>query len=234
MSDRGRIRRRPRRPRSSARLGSRRTSPDVLRGLDHHPTRRWSIGAGSQCNRQWDTARLAAPMRPRSAIVAGKGAGDAGVGEGAARAGRRRGGHGSSVEKLGLGPGACEQLPEPLRATMIDSAPTFVAQQRDPHVGARGRGRRSAASSAPCCSRRATGALSGFPKSSPSSHEQSTGKSTSTGAPGTPTQHPGERLPHRTTAFLARSAEPTLSTRERPESDQEHRTRSTPCETPPR
>jgi pimeloyl-ACP methyl ester carboxylesterase len=36
------------------------------------------------------------------------------------------------VEEVALGPGAWEQLPEPLRATMIDSAPAFVAEQRDP------------------------------------------------------------------------------------------------------
>jgi pimeloyl-ACP methyl ester carboxylesterase len=36
------------------------------------------------------------------------------------------------VEEVALGPGAWEQLPEPLRATMIDSAPAFAAEQRDP------------------------------------------------------------------------------------------------------
>ena len=37
------------------------------------------------------------------------------------------------VEEVALGPGAWEQLPEPLRETMIDSAPAFVAEQQDPH-----------------------------------------------------------------------------------------------------
>ncbi len=36
------------------------------------------------------------------------------------------------VEEVALGPGAWEQLPEPLRETMIDSAPAFAAEQRDP------------------------------------------------------------------------------------------------------
>jgi pimeloyl-ACP methyl ester carboxylesterase len=37
------------------------------------------------------------------------------------------------VEEVALGPGAWEQLPEPLRETMIDSAPAFVAEQQDPN-----------------------------------------------------------------------------------------------------
>jgi pimeloyl-ACP methyl ester carboxylesterase len=36
------------------------------------------------------------------------------------------------VEEVALGPGAWEQLPEPIRETMIDSAPAFTAEQRDP------------------------------------------------------------------------------------------------------
>ena len=36
------------------------------------------------------------------------------------------------VEDVALGPGAWEQLPEPLRETMIETAPAFVAEQRDP------------------------------------------------------------------------------------------------------
>jgi pimeloyl-ACP methyl ester carboxylesterase len=36
------------------------------------------------------------------------------------------------VEEVALGPGAWELLPEPLRETMVDSAPAFVAEQRDP------------------------------------------------------------------------------------------------------
>jgi pimeloyl-ACP methyl ester carboxylesterase len=35
------------------------------------------------------------------------------------------------VEEIALGPGAWEQLPEPFRKTMIDSAPAFVSEQRD-------------------------------------------------------------------------------------------------------
>jgi pimeloyl-ACP methyl ester carboxylesterase len=35
------------------------------------------------------------------------------------------------VEEVALGRGAWEQLPEPLRETMVDSAPAFVAEQRD-------------------------------------------------------------------------------------------------------
>jgi pimeloyl-ACP methyl ester carboxylesterase len=35
------------------------------------------------------------------------------------------------VDELALGPGAWAQLPEPLRATMIDRAPAFVDEQRD-------------------------------------------------------------------------------------------------------
>jgi pimeloyl-ACP methyl ester carboxylesterase len=36
------------------------------------------------------------------------------------------------VEEVALGPGAWELLPQPLRETMVDSAPAFVAEQRDP------------------------------------------------------------------------------------------------------
>ena len=36
------------------------------------------------------------------------------------------------VEEIALGPGAWEMLPAPLRATMIDSAPAFISEQRDP------------------------------------------------------------------------------------------------------
>jgi pimeloyl-ACP methyl ester carboxylesterase len=35
------------------------------------------------------------------------------------------------VEEVALGPGAWEMLPQPLRATMVDTAPTIVAEQRD-------------------------------------------------------------------------------------------------------
>jgi pimeloyl-ACP methyl ester carboxylesterase len=35
------------------------------------------------------------------------------------------------VEEVALGPGAWEQLPAPLRRTMIDSAPAFAAEQED-------------------------------------------------------------------------------------------------------
>ena len=35
------------------------------------------------------------------------------------------------VEEVALGPGAWEQLPAPLRATMIDSAPAVLAEQQD-------------------------------------------------------------------------------------------------------
>jgi pimeloyl-ACP methyl ester carboxylesterase len=36
------------------------------------------------------------------------------------------------VEEVALGPGAWEQLPQPLRETMVDSAPAVVAEQEDP------------------------------------------------------------------------------------------------------
>lgn len=36
------------------------------------------------------------------------------------------------VEEVALGPGAWELLPEPLRGTMVDGAPAFVAEQKDP------------------------------------------------------------------------------------------------------
>jgi pimeloyl-ACP methyl ester carboxylesterase len=36
------------------------------------------------------------------------------------------------VEEVALGPGAWELLPQPLRETMVDSAPAFVAEQQDP------------------------------------------------------------------------------------------------------
>ena len=36
------------------------------------------------------------------------------------------------VEEVALGRGAWELLPQPLRETMVDSAPAFVAEQRDP------------------------------------------------------------------------------------------------------
>lgn len=35
------------------------------------------------------------------------------------------------VEEVALGPGAWEQLPEPLRRTMVESAPAFAAEQQD-------------------------------------------------------------------------------------------------------
>jgi pimeloyl-ACP methyl ester carboxylesterase len=35
------------------------------------------------------------------------------------------------VEEVALGPGAWELLPQPLRETMVDSAPAFVAEQQD-------------------------------------------------------------------------------------------------------
>jgi pimeloyl-ACP methyl ester carboxylesterase len=35
------------------------------------------------------------------------------------------------VEEVALGPGAWAQLPAPLRATMIDTAPAFLAEQQD-------------------------------------------------------------------------------------------------------
>jgi pimeloyl-ACP methyl ester carboxylesterase len=35
------------------------------------------------------------------------------------------------VEEVALGPGAWELLPQPLRDTMVDNAPTFVAEQKD-------------------------------------------------------------------------------------------------------
>jgi pimeloyl-ACP methyl ester carboxylesterase len=36
------------------------------------------------------------------------------------------------VEEVALGPGAWDLLPDPLRKTMVESAPAFVAEQRDP------------------------------------------------------------------------------------------------------
>jgi pimeloyl-ACP methyl ester carboxylesterase len=37
------------------------------------------------------------------------------------------------VEEVALGPGAWQMMPDPMRATMIDSAPAFVAEQLDPN-----------------------------------------------------------------------------------------------------
>jgi pimeloyl-ACP methyl ester carboxylesterase len=49
--------------------------------------------------------------------------------------GEREAGARQFVEELALGPGAWEQLPERLRATMIAGAPAFVTEQRDPDWG---------------------------------------------------------------------------------------------------
>jgi pimeloyl-ACP methyl ester carboxylesterase len=46
--------------------------------------------------------------------------------------GDAEGGARQFVEEVALGPGAWEQLPRPLRETMIDAAPAFVAEQQDP------------------------------------------------------------------------------------------------------
>jgi pimeloyl-ACP methyl ester carboxylesterase len=46
--------------------------------------------------------------------------------------GDMEGGARQFVEEVALGPGAWQQLPEPLRATMVESAPAFAAEQRDP------------------------------------------------------------------------------------------------------
>jgi hypothetical protein len=47
--------------------------------------------------------------------------------------GDHRGGARQFVERLALRPGAWQQLPEPLRTTMIRSASAFAGEQRDPN-----------------------------------------------------------------------------------------------------
>ena len=54
------------------------------------------------------------------------------------------------VEEVALGPGWWELLPEPLRETMVDSAPAFVAEQSDLR-GPASSSPRSRTSSALCC-----------------------------------------------------------------------------------
>jgi pimeloyl-ACP methyl ester carboxylesterase len=46
--------------------------------------------------------------------------------------GDTKGGARQFVEQVALGPGAWRQLPEPLRATMVESAASFAAEQQDP------------------------------------------------------------------------------------------------------
>jgi pimeloyl-ACP methyl ester carboxylesterase len=49
------------------------------------------------------------------------------------RAGDTRGGVARFIDDVTLGPGRWEQLPEQLRQTMVDNAPTFLETMDDPH-----------------------------------------------------------------------------------------------------
>jgi pimeloyl-ACP methyl ester carboxylesterase len=94
-------------------LASRR--PDLVRSVIAHEPPLASVAADDPEFQ----SRLAAVLASVQAVVARVERGDA---LGAAR---------QFVEEVALGPGAWELLPEPLRETMVDGAPAFVAEQRD-------------------------------------------------------------------------------------------------------
>lgn len=95
-------------------LASRR--PELVRSLIAHEPPLIAVAADDPASRP----QLAAVATTVQAVTAQVERGDA---VGAAR---------QFVEEVALGPGAWELLPEPLRETMVDSAPAFVAEQKDP------------------------------------------------------------------------------------------------------
>jgi pimeloyl-ACP methyl ester carboxylesterase len=94
-------------------LASRR--PDLVRSVIAHEPPLTSVAADDPEVR----SQLEAVLASVQTVVARVERGDA---LGAAR---------QFVEEVALGPGAWELLPQPLRLTMVDSAPAFVAEQRD-------------------------------------------------------------------------------------------------------
>lgn len=95
-------------------LASRR--PDLIRGVVVHEPPLISVAADDPDAR----VRL-------ESVQATIGAVSAAVERGDARSAAKQ-----FVEEIALGPGAWELLPEPLRETMVDSAPAFVVEQQDP------------------------------------------------------------------------------------------------------
>jgi pimeloyl-ACP methyl ester carboxylesterase len=94
-------------------LASRR--PELVRGVVAHEPPLMSMIAGDPA-----LAPMMADIQVSLlAVLARIAGGDA---EGAAR---------QFVNEIALGPGAWDILPEPLRATMVDSAPAFAAEQED-------------------------------------------------------------------------------------------------------
>jgi pimeloyl-ACP methyl ester carboxylesterase len=96
-------------------LGLAARRPELVRSVIAHEPPLMSVMAGDPAIEPL-MADVQATMR---AVLAAVARGDV---EAAAR---------QFVEEVALGPGAWEQLPAPLRATMIDSAPAIVAEQQD-------------------------------------------------------------------------------------------------------
>jgi pimeloyl-ACP methyl ester carboxylesterase len=94
-------------------LASRR--PELVRSVIAHEPPLMSVVAGDP----GIEALMADVYTTIQAVLAGVARGDV---EAAAR---------QFVEEVALGPGAWEQLPAPLRATMIDTAPAVLAEQQD-------------------------------------------------------------------------------------------------------
>jgi pimeloyl-ACP methyl ester carboxylesterase len=95
-------------------LASRR--PDLVRSVVAHEPPLMSLVAGDP-----EGQALVDQVQARLDIVLAR-----------VRRGDVQGGARQFVEEIALGPGAWEQLPQPLRETMIDSAPAILAEQRDP------------------------------------------------------------------------------------------------------
>jgi pimeloyl-ACP methyl ester carboxylesterase len=95
-------------------LASRR--PELVRSVVAHEPPLISVAAGDPAVR----IQLEAVASTIAAVTAKVERGDA------------RGAAEQFVEEVALGAGAWQLLPEPLRETMIDAAPAFVAEQQDP------------------------------------------------------------------------------------------------------
>ena len=95
-------------------LGSRR--PELVRSIVAHEPPLISVAAGDPKLR----VQLEAVQATVEAVVA------------RVERGETRGAAEQFVEEIALGPGAWALLPQPLRETMVDSAPAFVAEQQDP------------------------------------------------------------------------------------------------------
>ena len=95
-------------------LASRR--PELVRSIVAHEPPLISVAAGDPKLR----VQLEAVQATVEAVVA------------RVERGETRGAAEQFVEEIALGPGAWALLPQPLRETMVDSAPAFVAEQQDP------------------------------------------------------------------------------------------------------